>query len=326
MITIYVQQQANIKAIEITSANMKLISDALWIDMLNPSNKEEKLVEKLLNLDVPTKKEMQEIEPSSRLYTDDSTLFMTATMVANSTSEEPQSDAVTFILTENKLVTIRYIEPHSFKVFISRLCRVTKRESSAEKILIGLLETTTDRLADILENVSHAFDGISHKIFHSREADENAEKINYKEVLQSIGSNGDLGTKARESLVSFIRLVSFLEQTNGPDLDPHIRSALTIISRDIHSLSDYAGFISAKVSFLLDATLGMVNIEQNNIIKIFSVAAVIFLPPTLIASIYGMNFDIMPELHTGFGYPISIMLMMISAWLPYRYFKRKKWL
>lgn len=326
MIVIYVQDQLTIQPIAITKENENLIAGALWIDLLNPTRKEEKLIETLLNLNVPTKKEMKGIEPSSRLYIEDNILYMTATMVAKSKSPEPKADAVTFILTEKQLVTVRYIEPHSFKLFISRLSRSKQKEHNAEKLLIGLLESTTDRLADILENVSHAFDKISQLIFRPNETNESANKINYKQVLQTIGANGDLGTKVRESLVSFIRLVSFLEQTCGLNLDPDIRSRLTTVNKDFTALSDYAGFISTKVNFLVDATLGMVNIEQNNIIKIFSVAAVIFLPPTLIASIYGMNFRFMPELHWYVGYPISLGLMVLSAWLPYRYFKQRKWL
>lgn len=326
MIIIYVQDQQSIQAIEISQENDTLIRNALWIDLLSPTRDEEKYIEKLLNIEVPTKKEMEEIEPSSRLYVEENILFMTATMVAQSDTPEPKSDAVTFILTDKKLITVRYIEPQAFKLFISRLSRLREKECNAEKLLIGLLESSTDRLADILENVSHAFDKISHMIFHSNKENNSTTKVNYKEVLQNIGNNGDLGTKARESLVSFIRLVSFLEQTLGHKFDTDIRSRLTIINKDINALSDYASFISTKVNFLVDATLGMVSIEQNNIIKIFSVAAVIFLPPTLIASIYGMNFDLIPELHWRLGYPISIGLMILSAWLPYKYFKQKKWL
>lgn len=322
MIVAYCQNKLGILPIEITLENQDLLSSAIWVDLLSPTKKEEKFLETYFEIDIPTKEEMKEIEPSSRLYKEDNCLFMTATMVAQSESLEPKADAVTFILTEKNLMTIRYIEPQSFKSFISRLHRFTNKEYSVERLLLGLLESTTDRLADILEKVSHKFDAISLIIFHPKESEE----INYKKILQDIGANGDLCTKARESLVSFNRLVSFLEHAAGSKFDKNIQIRLKTVIKDVIALSDYASFISSKVNFLLDATLGMVNIEQNNIIKIFSVAAVIFLPPTLIASIYGMNFKYMPELHWIIGYPISIILMLISAWLPYRYFKKKKWL
>ncbi len=326
MIVIYIPNQSGIQPVVINQENQALLKDALWIDLLSPTRAEEELVEKYLAVNIPTKEEMVEIELSSRLYKENSALFMTATMVAQSESTEPKIDAVTFILIEKQLITIRYIEPHSFKFFISHLNRLDIKEYKAEKILVGLLEATTDRLADILEKVSHKFDEISQMIFRPSESKQKSTRLNYQLLLQDIGANGDLGTKARESLVSCNRLVSFFDQTYYQKLDQDLQSRLKIIMNDINSLSDYAMFISSKVNFLLDATLGMVNIEQNNIIKIFSVAAVVFLPPTLIASIYGMNFEYMPELHWAVGYPIVIVLMILSAWLPYQYFKKKKWL
>lgn len=327
MITAYRLTALGLQPVDIVAENVDLLNDARWIDLLSPNKQEEKLVEKYLDLDIPTKKEMQEIEPSNRLYKEGNTLFMTATMVSQSDSSNPSTDAVTFILTDKRLITVRYIEPHSFSLFISRLSRTYKNETQAEQLLIGLLESTVDRLADILENITHNLDHYSQLIFRPGQSNGNSqERTDYTSLLQNIGANGDLGTKARDSLVSFNRLVYYLGQTFGSKFEAEFQLNMSIIKKDIDALSDHASFISTKVSFLLNATLGMVNIEQNNIIKIFSVAAVIFLPPTLIASIYGMNFSFMPELDWRLGYPIAIMLMLISAWLPYRYFKKRKWL
>lgn len=325
MIIGYLQTENGIQAIAINKANSEKVKEAIWLDLLSPTRREEKLVEEILNLDVPTKKEMAEIELSSRLYIEDEGIFMTATMVVKSESPQPKADPVTFILLPTKLITVRYVEPHAFELFIARLLRRNKKEYTPERMLIGLFESTVDRLADILEHVSHEFDQISQTIFHQHSEDKEADhRINYKELLQHIGVNGDLGTKARESLVSFSRVLSFLQQET--EFDTQLKARIRTISKDITALSDYAGFISTKVNFLLDATLGLVSIDQNNIIKIFSVAAVVFLPPTLIASIYGMNFTHMPELAWRIGYPIAIGMMMLSAWLPYTYFKRQKWL
>lgn len=323
MILSYANDQTIPRLIDLETVNAHQIENAIWFDVISPNRKEEKFLENFLEIDIPTREEMKEIEPSSRLYKENDALYMTATMVAHSESDEPTADAVTFILTDKILITIRYIEPQSFKTFIARLSKISSKKLSAEILLIRLLETTTDRLADILENVSHQFDTISQKIF--RPIDEN-EKLDYKHILQQIGLYGDLATKARESLISFMRLVSFWDTSGVSKLDTHLELRLKTIVKDVTYLSDYAGFISTKVNFLLDATLGMVNIEQNSIIKIFSVAAVIFLPPTLIASIYGMNFIHMPELNWKIGYPIALFLMILSAWLPYQYFKKKKWL
>jgi magnesium transporter len=326
MLVVYIEEETGIKSQEITKVNHTLLERALWIDMLCPTKQEEKIVEEFFGLEIPTRIEMEEIEPSSRLYRESNALFMTASMIAHSDSPEPKVEAVTFILANQKLITLRYIEPHSFKVFISQIKKRVPVQNDAEGLLVSLLEITTDRLADILEKVSNKFDEISHLIFHKNGNSSGSNVINYKQLLQTIGSNCVLGTKTRDSLISFIRLLSFLEQKSKSKFNKEMESRLAIISKDLSALSDYAVYISTEVNFLLDATLGMINIEQNNIIKIFSVAAVIFLPPTLIASMYGMNFKHMPELGWNLGYPISLVLMVISAWLPYRYFKRKKWL
>jgi magnesium transporter len=322
MIVAYSIVHNKIESMEVEVGNYAAVDKAIWIDLISPTKKEEKFIEEHLKLDVPTKKEMKGIEQSSRLYKENGSIFMTATMVAQSKSAEPKADAVTFILSEKKLITVRYIEPHSFKMFIERLRKTDASEYGPASLLIDLYEATTDRLADILETLSHKFDKISKKIFHNT----SDEPIDYHKLLQGIGSNGDLGAKVRESLASFNRLLVFFEQSAGASFDMDTKVRLSIVMKDLSSLSDYASFISNKVNFLLDATLGMVSIEQNNIIKIFSVAAVIFLPPTLIASIYGMNFHHMPELSWYIGYPMAIVLMLFSSFLPYRYFKSKRWL
>ncbi len=326
MLTAYVQTTSGIQSTEITDTNKDMIQNALWIDLLCPTESEKDFAEHYLQLDIPSKQEMVEIEPSSRLYAEEDTLYMTATMVAQSDQPEAKADAVTFILSENRLITIRYIEPLAFNLYISKLKRSKNNEHNAIDMFISLLETTTDRLADILEKVSYKFDEISHMIFHKDENSQTSGEVTYKQILQAIGINGVLGTKTRDSLVSFIRLLSFFEQKYTSKMDDDLKSRLAVVNKDIRALSDYAIFISSEVNFLLDATLGMINIEQNSIIKILSVAAVIFLPPTLIASVYGMNFQHMPELSWFGGYPVSILLMVLSAWIPFRYFRKKKWL
>ncbi len=310
----------------ITLDNQQVLSTALWIDLLNPTKEEEHLAENMLGLDIPTREEMQEIELSSRLYNEDDALFMTVTMVAKSDSTEPTSDAVTLILADDKLITIRYIEPQSFALFIAHLSKFPPESYNAVALLVELLDTTVDRLADILENVSRNLDNSSQVIFHPKINGQSSEKPDYQNLFQLIGASGDLNTKVQESLLTINRLISFFGKKITPKLDADIESKLRILTKDIKSLKDHVNFLSNKVIFLLDATLGMVSIEQNNIIKIFSIAAVILLPPTLVASIYGMNFEFMPELKWHFGYPFAIILMLVAAWIPYVFFKKKKWL
>ena len=149
----------------------------------------------------------------------------------------------------------------------------------------------------------------------------------YNDILKTIGRKGDLTSKVRESLVSIGRLLLFLaNEADGMRWAKDMRAQLKAMQRDVQSLSDHATYLTNKITFLLDAMLGVVSLEQNNIIKIFSVAAVVFMPPTLVASIYGMNFKHMPELDWEFGYPIAIVLMLVAAVLPYFFFKWKKWL
>ncbi len=324
MVVIYYLIDSCIRSENLSDDNQHLLQNARWVDLVSPTKEEEKIVEAQFQIEIPTKEEIAEIEPSSRLYVENNVAYLTATMIALSDLPEVKTDAVTFIVAKQSLITLRYTEFQAFKSFTAKQLRSKIKEPNVLSTLVGLLDAAIERLADILEKISHKHDEISHLIFHQK-TDPN-QKTDYKAVLQDIGSNGDLGAKASESLMTFTRLISFVEQTLELGAPKETLTPLTILHQDINALREHANFLSVKYNFLLDATLGMINIEQSNIIKIFSVAAVIFLPPTLIASIYGMNFDKMPELHWSVGYPFAIVLMMISAWLPFRYFKKKKWL
>lgn len=294
----------------------------VWIDLLDPSGDEIREIEKRFSIEVPTREEMQEIELSSRLYEEDGALFMTVSVLNKATSDEPQTTAITFILVKKTLITLRYADPVPFKTFIRRVNRTPSLATSSESVLFGLLEQIVDRLADIMEHAAADLEGLSNIVFASPE--DVSHDQDHRAVLQRIGRVGNLSGKAKDSLLNLHRLGLFLSTQTRLKKDSKTR--LKTISRDIVSITEHANFIANKVTFLLDATLGMISLEQNNIIKIFSVAAVAFLPPTLIASIYGMNFDVMPELSWQFGYPLAIGLMVLSAVIPLLYFKRKGWL
>jgi magnesium transporter len=325
MIVAYTPQTKLEKHI-IDAENQELLAQAVWIDMLSPIKVEEELVEKYTKLNVPTREEMREIEFSSRLYRDQGNLFMTAMLIANSESETPLFDAVTFVLSATQLITIRYIEPQGFKLFDAHIKKLEHNHFDVISLFIELLEANIDRLADIIELVGQRLDAYSKAIFQPLVEESGTHKLDYRQLMMQAGANGDLNSKARESLVAFNRLTVFFVQMAGTRIDDQGQLRLASLSKDIASLNDHATFLSTKINFLLDATLGLVNIDQNNIIKIFSVAAVIFLPPTLIASMYGMNFHNMPELNWHFGYLMAVCMMVVSSWLPYKYFKSKKWL
>ncbi|MBF9231863.1 magnesium transporter CorA family protein [Microvirga alba] len=300
--------------------------DALWIDMVEPTREEDRLVEHHLNIEIPTREEMADIEPSEILYNENNARYMTARVLCSSDTETPKLIDVSFILTERALVTVRYGEPRSFTMFMSRVVKPGGCRHQPEAVLDGLIETIIDRAAEILGNVGGRIDRLSQTIFEN-ERQGTRRAASFRAALKSIGRKGDVISNVRESMVSVERLLLFLsasmprpQRTRG--FQAEWRTAL----RDVQSIEEHATFLSNKIQFLLDATLGLVTIEQNDIIKLFSVMAVIFLPPTLIASMYGMNFHSMPELQWEFGYPFAIGLMILAAVLPYVFFRWKRWL
>lgn len=302
------------------------LEKVVWFDLLTPSREEEALVEQALGIGVPLREEMEEIEISSRLYLEDNAAYMTATLPAHTDTDDPHLAPVTFVLTGKRLVTVRYHEPRAFQTLATRAQRVAMGCHNGETVLIALLEVQVDRLADVLERISREVAQISKEVFQQR-GSKPTRSSSIQAILEAIGRKGDLTSNIRECLGSLGRMIGFLGQvTVHSKADKDVRAHIRTLSRDCQSIIDHAGFLTQKVTFLLDATLGLINIEQNAIIKIFSVAAVVFLPPTLIASIYGMNFHFMPELSWPFGYPLAIGLMVISAISPFWYFRRRGWL
>jgi magnesium transporter len=298
----------------------------VWVDLIHPTKEEEAQVEAFLGVDVPTRDEMEEIEPSSRLYEEEGISYMTAVLVSRAHTDEPENLSVSFLLAGNTLITVRYSEPAPFENYRRRIERQPPNPLRGDILYLGLMDTIIDRLADILETVNRKIDALSHEIFR---APANAkQKPPYKEVLRQIGRQGDLTFKARDSLVSIQRMLTFFQQTleSGNPERKELMSRVKTQLKDVIGINDYASFVAGNINFLLDATLGMISMDQNATIKIFSVVAVVFLPPTLIASIYGMNFQHMPELSWHLGYPMALALMLLSAFLPYKLFKRNGWL
>lgn len=325
MLNVYVARGQGL--VRLPSKLTSIPEDALWIDLISPELDEEKLVEDALGIDVPTREEMREIEASNRLYEDHDALYMTITIVTKLDTDLPVNSQITFILAGKRLVTNRYADPLPFQRFIAYAEKHPAMCTSGAALLSGLIEAIVNRMADVLERVGTDLDQLSEEVFaENRPHSAKRRTRDSRAILARVGQNGDLTSKARESLVSLARLLAFVQQAPDAVAPVDTRPRFRTLNRDVQSLSDHANFLGTKTTFLLEATLGMLNIEQNNIIKIFSVAAVVFLPPTLIASIYGMNFNVMPELEWLLGYPFAIGLMVVSAILPYAYFKRRGWL
>jgi magnesium transporter len=274
---------------------------------------------------MPTRADMEEIEVSSRLYQEEGGIFLTALVLTNADTDSPGADVVSFVLSHDKLVTVRYIDPQPFRTFAARCERGTTTTGRAEMILMSLLDVIIDRMADILERAGAEIETISREIFRPDHA-EPLQSKDFQNVLRRLGRKHDLTGKMRESLLSISRVLSFLTAAMEGKGNKEVRTHVKTLTRDVQSLQDHTSFLGGKLNYLLDATLGLINIDQNNIIKIMSVAAIVFLPPTLFASIWGMNFQNMPDLHSPVGYPIALIIIVISGILPYVWFKRRGWL
>ncbi|MEY2882310.1 MAG: hypothetical protein RL490_34 [Pseudomonadota bacterium] len=308
------------------SAGTALPAGAVWIDMISPTRDEELFIERLADVSVPSLEDMDEIETSSRLYEENDAIYLTATVATGIMRENAETHSVSFILTERHLITVRYTDVLSFDRFAGHVERQSSLCESPAMALVSLLDAVVDRLADGIEHIGKDVDAISRQAFR-RVRTNNQQRISnlaLQSLLVRLGSAQDALSKARESALSLSRALGFLTfaASKNANIGAHIKS----LSRDLASLSDHATYMGTNINFLLDAALGLISIEQNAVLKIFSVSAIIFMPPTLIAGIYGMNFDLLPELHWHFGYPWALGLMVASAILPYLFFRWRGWL
>ena len=301
--------------------------DVLWIDLLNPTQEEDRRVEKHLGISIPTREEMHDLEPSEIIYTENNARYMTARIICQSDTIVPSLADVTFILTEKALVTVRYDEPGAFNIFLNRVTKPGGCGQQPEAVLDGLIEAIVDRAAEVLRGVGDKIDIASRRVFAGRGQDVERGGV-YQVVIQKIGQYEHIISNVRESMVSVERVLLFLSANYArpkkaqSGFAAEWRSAV----RDVQAIEEHATFLSNKLQFMLNATLGLVSIEQNKIIKLFSVVAVVLMPPTLVASIYGMNFEKMPELKWDLGYPMSLVMMVVFAVLPYLFFRWKRWL
>lgn len=304
-----------------------LPNDAVWVDLLSPSREEDAAAEAALGISLPTFEEAKEIEFSSRFYEENGAIFMTASLLSGVEDGNPLLSPITFALKGNRIATIRYQDPRSFRQFIVRSMRVEGACTDATGVLLGLLEAFIDRLADTVEKTGAEVDRLNHAIFmHGRDRNERRGERHLERVIEEIGVQGDMVAKARESLASLQRLLQYADSVSKALEVGKQKGRIKLMARDARSLTDQLDFLSGKIIFLLDGALGLVTVQQNEVIRILTVAAMFFFPPTLIGTVYGMNFEFMPELHWTLGYPLVIVAMILSALLPYLFFKRRGWL
>ncbi|MEO6247786.1 MAG: magnesium transporter CorA family protein [Sphingomicrobium sp.] len=304
----------------------RIPDDVSWIDLLEPTREEEALVEAFIGSNVPTRDDLAEIEPSSRLYQRNGTLYLTLSTLTGIDEGDPSSSPIGFILTDKQLVTVRYADPRPFRLLAEHWKREPALASDGGHMFIRLLDAIVDRLADEIERVSGEIERISRHIFAKEMDERRIPAARLTALLTRIGRSQSLLARIRETAVSTSRLIHFLAGTsrvrNLADEEGHVGS----LTADTAALIDHSSFLSEQLTFLLDASLGLISIEQNAAMKLFSWAALVFLPPTLVAGIYGMNFEHMPELKWLYGYPMALGIMLVSAVVPWYYMRRRGWI
>jgi magnesium transporter len=303
------------------------LADAAWIDLLNPSDAERAAVEQSTGLYMRSRADLSEIENSSRLYARGETLYLSLPLAIGRPRGESSTSPLGFVLTPERLVTIRFAPLPAFDAYMDQPSR--GGGAGGSHVFIELIERLTDTMADTLELIRDELDAISHQIFQPDPATNDGpsrDSTVLRESLQTVGRCGDLVSRVRDTLLGIGRIVQYVGPAAAQWITPELRQRLKTLRADVGSLSDYDGHLGSKVQLLLDAILGLITIAQSNIIKVMTVVGVIGVPPTLIASIYGMNFEAMPELKLHYAYPVVMVAIVASALLPLMWFKRRGWL
>lgn len=300
---------------------------AVWLDLIEPTDQERSEVERASKLRVPARADIAEIESSSRLLSDGDTLYLTTPMTYRNRDGDSLISPLGFVLSPQRLVTIRFADMPVFDTFAERFVGVPHATSTYA--FMGLLETMVDRLADVLEQVGAELVEISHQIFRrDSENEKNSNKIDtrLRATLRAIGRCGDRLANLRDSLIGVARIMTYVHEMGGAWIETGALHRCDTLRKDISSLMEYDVQLSDKVQFLLDATLGFISIEQNNGIKVLTVVSVVGVPPTLVASIYGMNFKWIPELQWEYGYFYGLAVIVVSAIVPLLWFKKRGWI
>ncbi|WP_051945471.1 magnesium transporter CorA family protein [Verrucomicrobium sp. BvORR106] len=302
-----------------------LPENLVFLDLLNPSRSEEVEAEQWLEYTLPTREEMQEIEESSRLYSEKGALYMTAWVPVGLETPEPDTSAITFVVSPDTLTTVRYSDPLAFRVLADQVRRQCSTPVSSDAVFLLLVEMIVARIADTLQSIETDLRGVSRDIFavDPNRADGGKANCDLNEVIKLLGRRNALVANLRECLVSIARMLQYFLNNAAPWMKGELAAQFRSVARDVKSLDDYTNQQTQEMAFLLDSTLGLISIQQNQIIKIFTVASVLFMPPTLIASIYGMNVKL-PIAESPLAFFLVMVSVIMSAILPVWYFKKKK--
>jgi magnesium transporter len=300
----------------------------VWIDLYNPTNAEIGQACTDYAIDIPPREQLEEIEFSSRLQYEDETFTISVPVTPhNKNGGEDVTSPLGFVLTRNLLVTVRFTQLHTFEAITAR---VKRRERTAPDIFLVILEAMIDYNADRLEELRAEALKISHRIFHKNMQDPKANRVAQKnrmlrETLVEIGDMGERLSYIRDTLLVLQRAIPYVAEHGDAWMDAPIKARLKMAGADVQSLNEYEVHLTDKLQFLLDADLGFISTEQNDLFKVLTIASVVGIPPVLVAGIYGMNFHFMPELGWPYGYPYGLALIVVSALLPLWWFKSKGW-
>jgi magnesium transporter len=303
-------------------------ADTVWVDLLNPTQAEIEMIEGHTGLRVPKMEDLQEIERSSQLAVDDGVLRLSAPIMAKADTDHPDLSYVGMILTPKLLITVRFEALKMFEAVAERACP-DGRDTSSMAVFTALLEAFVDRQADLLERARAHLDTVSHAAFRNPALSPRRQKRSNEALrvrLRTLGRIGERTSMIRDSLLSMGRIAPFVQETAKHWIEPEFQRRLTAVVQDIESLNLFEEHLSNKVQFLLDAILGFISIEQNDVFKVLTIASVVGIPPTLVASMYGMNFHNMPELSWTFGYQWGLGLIVVTTLIPLAWFKWRGWL
>ncbi|WP_194720723.1 magnesium/cobalt transporter CorA [Noviherbaspirillum malthae] len=320
MINVFVLQNGRLNQVNIESRNDLEKAAPVWVDLTDPNDEERAWVKSIYGVTLPGEDEVKDIEASARYYeAENGDLHLRTDFLLEEDDGPSRVVTVAFILARNMLFSV-----HNDDLPVFRLVRMRARSRPGsigdyKDVLLDLYATDAEYSADALEGIYQSLEEVSRRVLQKQLTDQNA-----ADALSSIAQEEDLNGRIRRNMMDTRRAVSFLMR--GRLLNTEQFEEARQILRDIESLDGHTAFLFDKINFLMDATVGFININQNKIIKIFSVASVAFLPPTLIASIYGMNFRVLPELNWSMGYPFALTLMLGSAIAPFWYFRRRGWL
>ncbi|HCW99159.1 MULTISPECIES: magnesium/cobalt transporter CorA [Pantoea] len=317
MLSAFKLDRSRLTRLELEDENDKLTT-SVWVDLIEPEEGERERVQSELGQSLATRPELEDIEASARFFEDEDGLHIHSFFFYEDAEDHAGNSTVAFTIREGRLYTLRERELPAFRLYRMRARNQTLIDGNAFELLLDLFETKIEQLADEIENIYSALEKLSRVIMEGQQGEE------YDQALSRLAELEDIGWKVRLCLMDTQRALNFLvRKARLPN--NQLEQAREIL-RDIESLLPHNESLFQKVNFLMQAAMGFINIEQNRIIKIFSVVSVVFLPPTLVASSYGMNFEFMPELKWSFGYPAAIGLMILAGLAPYLYFKRKNWL